>query len=59
MQQVQDQKYNEYIEKTSTPGNRNFSNGVSGVLGSVGSYSVPASLPDLMSSKRECKWNFK
>ena len=38
MQQVYEQKYNEYIEKTSTPGNRNFSNGVGGVLGSVGSY---------------------
>ena len=56
MQQVQETKFNEYIEKTSNPANRNFSSGVSGVLGSSSQYVVPASLPDLMASKRERKW---
>ena len=44
------------MEKTSNPANRNFSNGMSGVLGGGSPYIVNnANLPDLMASKRESK----
>lgn len=46
------------MEKTSNPANRNFSNGISGVLGGGSPYIVNnANLPDLIASKRESKFN--
>ncbi len=56
LQQQQDAKFNEYIDKTANPAIKNYSSGMSGVLGGSSPYiSNPSSLPDLMASKRECK----
>lgn len=48
------------MEKTSNPANRNFSNGMSGVLGGGSPYIVNnANLPDLMANKRESKLHLR
>ena len=53
MQQVQDNQYESYLQKVNDPSNRNYSQGISGILGGGGTGSYyNARLPDLMESKR-------
>lgn len=57
LQQASDNQYQQYLEKMANPNNRNFSSGISGILGGGGTGSqYNASLPDLMQNKRESKW---
>ena len=56
----QDEKFNGYMEKIQNPAMKNYSSGMSGVLGPTGAFSPymnkgNGSLPDLKQAKRESK----
>ena len=56
LQQANDYQYQQYMDKVLNPGNRNYSSGISGILGGGGTGSqYNASFPDLLQSKRESK----